>query len=125
MAGKLGRQGDINAVCPGPLLFLKDLNSGVKFLVDSGATVSILPGPASPVSAALSLTTANVTRIATGVERHVNLSFQTSGSSSNSFFCLCVDSASACVRHLPSTTVYPCEESFSLGSAAAVLPAGI
>ena len=44
LAGKLSRRGGVNAIRPGKLLFLQDHLTGVKFLVDTGASVSMLPG---------------------------------------------------------------------------------
>ncbi len=43
MAGKLGRQGCVSAITPGRLLHLVDELSGIRFLVDSGASFSIIP----------------------------------------------------------------------------------
>ena len=146
MAGKLSSQGGVNAVCPGELLFVTDNNTGVKFLVDSGATVSMLPGPSSTSSSAPPLKTASGSRIATGAERHLNLSFRTSTSSSvvfpwdflfghvdgpilgNDFLKannFCVDTAAEQLLHKPTGNIIPGVISFSLGSAAAVLPDNI
>ena len=145
MAGKLGGQVSVNAICPGSLLFVTDLSSGVKFLVDSGASVSMLPGPTSSSSSAPRLKTANGARIATGAERRLNLRFMSSTASpftftwnflygtvdgpilGNDFLkanSLSVDPAAACMR-LPSGVFFSGEMAFSLGSMAAVLPSDI
>ncbi len=43
MAGKLSRQGPINAIAPGVLLHVQDSVTGVVFLIDTGAAFSVLP----------------------------------------------------------------------------------
>ena len=53
LAGKLGTPGGVHAVRPGKLVFLKDQPSGALFLADTGATVSIIPGPTSSSGQAL------------------------------------------------------------------------
>lgn len=147
LAGKLAVQGRVNAVCPGSLLFVKDVTTGVQYLVDCGASVSMLPGPTSSSSSAPPLKTANGGRIATGAEQRVRLQLLTSSSVSQFFTWdflygnvegpilgndflkanhLSVDPASACMRHLPSGVSFPGKNSFVLGgAAAAVLPADI
>ena len=47
VAGKLVATRGVHALCPGKLVFLKDQLSGALFLADTGATVSIIPGPTS------------------------------------------------------------------------------
>ena len=126
LAGKLNRRGGVNAIRPGKLLFLQDHLTGVKFLVDTGASVSMLPGLCSqpafgpPLSQLESITG---TAIATGGEHRLNVSILAADSSvftaewnfvisdvsgpildndfikANNF---CVDPAMACVRNLQS-----------------------
>jgi hypothetical protein len=143
LAGKLVRRGGVNAIRPGSLLFLQDNSSGVKYLVDTGATVSMLPGPSSAGRSAHPLETVNGAPIATGGERRLNLSFSTTSAAvfnytwdfldgevsgpliGNDFIKAnnwCVDPANNCVRILQSNTVFPASAALSLGKAAAVLP---
>ena len=148
LAGKLICRGGVNAICPGKLLFLQDHLTGVKFLVNTGASVSMLPGlclqPASSPPL-LQLESVTGTTIATGGERRLNISILAADSSvfsaewnfvisdvsgpilgndfikANNF---CVDPAMACVRNLQSGARYPAIASFS-SSTAAVLPSYI
>ena len=64
---KLGSPGGVNAVPLGHLVFLKDHTTGTLFLANMGASVSLVPGPASPQGRLL--TAANGVAIATGPER--------------------------------------------------------
>ena len=45
LAGKLERRDGINAIRPGHLIFVSDIPSGVKFLVDTGASFLAPPQP--------------------------------------------------------------------------------
>ena len=83
LAGKLAAPGCVHAVRPGKLVFLKDQSSGALFLANTGATVSINPGPTS--SGGQALTVANGGTIATGAERTLQLVFNDSKSRSHSF----------------------------------------
>ena len=146
--GKLDRRGGVNAIRPGRLLFLQDHITGVKYLVDTGASVSMLPGPCSSPGSSSSvppLETVNGTPIATGGERRLSLTFKSTSPAifttewdfvvgevsgpllGNDFIKannLCVDPANACVRNLRSGSCYPAIFSFS-SSAAAVLPSNL
>ena len=125
LAGKLGTPGGVHAVRPGKLVFLKDQLSGALFLADTGATVSIIPGPTS--SGGQALTAANGGTIATGAERTLQLVFSDSTSRSHRFsfdfiqgqvdgpilgidfmrqFKMTVDPSAACVRRNDGT-VFP------------------
>ena len=73
LAGKLGGRGGACAIRPGNLIFIKDQASGASFLVDTGASVSLIPGPASPSSTAPPLSTADGSPLATGKERRTCL----------------------------------------------------
>ena len=150
LAGKLDHPSGVNAICPSKLLFLQDHLSGVKYLVDTGASVSMLPGPCSTPAAGIPssvppLESVTSTKIATGGKRPISLSFLSSSSTvfstdwdfvvgnvsgpllgndfiqANSF---CVDPANACVRHLQSGASFPAISSFS-SAVAAVLPSCI
>ena len=134
MAGKLKRRGGINAIRPGSLVFVTDTNTGVKFLADTGATFSILPVPSTPSVPGPPLSAANSAPITTGSERKLTLSFASSSAVQrfewnflvgevsgpilgNDFlkkFDLCVDPATACLRHLATGTVFAGLLSYSL-----------
>ena len=69
MAGKLVSCGGVNAIHPGTLVFLQDHSIGVHFLAESGAAVSMIPGPTSTTSnTSISLTAANGAAVAFGEE---------------------------------------------------------
>ncbi len=145
LAGKLGGLGSVNAIHPGNLIFIRDQTFGISFLVDTSALVSLLPGPVDLSSAdALSLSAANGDCITTGSVECPHLLFSDSAASQHSFCCdflvgevsgpilgndflqaqgFCVDWVTCCLRHHGSC--FPGASSFSLGVAAAVLPAGI
>ena len=55
MAGKLEAQGRLNAISPGRLLLVHDQHAGRRFLVDTGASFSIIPhqSPMPPTGPAL------------------------------------------------------------------------
>ena len=147
LAGKLGGRGEVNAIRPGSLFFIKDSVSGVKFLVDTGASVSMLPGPSLPQSSSsLPLMTANGGRIATGAEKVMNMAFVGSDFAKHRYswtflfgnvdgpilgndfikhFKLLVDPADACLRCRGSQLHFKGVESFSLQAAAAALPPGV
>jgi len=75
LAGKLGRQ-SVNAVRPGRLVYIKDHISGVFFLVDSGAAVSMVPGPVSSSHrCSIRLENINGDKIPTGGERRFGFNF--------------------------------------------------
>ena len=74
MAGKLISPAGINAIQPGPLVFIEDQLSGDRFLADTGAAYSIIPGPASVAGPAAS--SVNGTPIATGGERRRTISLK-------------------------------------------------
>ena len=99
-------------------MFLKDQLAGALFLADTGAGVSLIPGP--PSSGGQALTAANSAAITTGAERNLQLSFLDSNSHSHWFnfdfiqgsvdgpilgidflhhFGLIVDPLAACVCH--------------------------
>ena len=134
LAGKLAAPGGVRAVRPGKLVFLKDQSSGALFLADTGATVSIIPGPTS--SGGQVLTAANGGTIATGAERTLQLVFNDSKSHPHSFnfdfiqgqvdgpilgidfmrrFKMTVDPSAACVRR-GDGTVFPGSLSTSLSN---------
>ena len=62
------------SIRPGPLVFLQDHSTGVRFLADSGAAVSMIPGPTSNTS--ISLTAANGVAITFGKEMQLTLRFK-------------------------------------------------
>ena len=62
------------SIRPGPLVFLQDHSTGVRFLADSGAAVSMIPGPTSNTS--ISLTAANGAAITFGKEMQLTLRFK-------------------------------------------------
>ena len=69
MAGKLVFRCGVNAICPGLLVFLQDHSTGVRFLAESSAAVSMIPGPTSTTSnTSISLTAANGAAVAFGEE---------------------------------------------------------
>ena len=55
MAGKLEAQGRLNAISPGRLLLVHDQHASRRFLVNTGATFSIIPhqSPMPPTGPAL------------------------------------------------------------------------
>ena len=73
---KLRSLGVVNAVRLGHLVFLKDHSTGALFLADTGASVSLVPGPSSPQGCLL--TAANGAAITTGPERALTLHLQDS-----------------------------------------------
>ena len=83
MAGKLASPVGVNAIRPGPLVFIEDRLSGDRFLADTGAAYSILPGPASAAGPRAS--TVNGSRIATGGERKRTVAFRDSTGKQHSF----------------------------------------
>ena len=77
MAGKLVSCGGVNAIHPGPLVFLQDHSIGVHFLAESGAAVSMIPGLTSTTSnTSISLTAANGAAVAFGEEMQQTLHFK-------------------------------------------------
>ena len=56
LVGKLSFLGDVNAVCLGHLVFLEDHTTAAIFLTDTCASVSLVPGPASPQGLLLTAT---------------------------------------------------------------------
>ena len=77
MAGKLVSHGGVNAFRPGPLVFLQDHTTCVYFLADSGAAVSMIPGPTSTNSnTSTSLTATNGEAIAFGKEMQLTIRFK-------------------------------------------------
>ena len=83
LAGKLDSPVGVGAIRPGPLVFIEDQNSGERFLADTGAAYSILPGPAS--SSGPAAKTVNGSRIATGGERRQTVAFRDSKGTVHSF----------------------------------------
>ena len=75
--------GGEHAIRAGKLVFLKDQLAGALFLADTGAWVSLIPGP--PSSGRQALTAANGATIATGEERNLQLLFLNSSSCSHRF----------------------------------------
>ena len=53
---KLSFLGDVNAVCLGHLVFLEDHTTPAIFLANTCASVSLVPGPASPQGLLLTAT---------------------------------------------------------------------
>ena len=94
LGGKLASLGGVYAIRPGPLIFVRDQNTGVRYLVDTGAAYSIIPGPASATGPAAE--TVNGASIATGGEatrslrlldsngRHHNFNFTGGGRGAHS-----------------------------------------
>ena len=77
MAEKLVSRRGVNAIHPGPLVFLQDHSTGVRFLAYSGAVVSMIPGPTSTTSnTSISLTAANGAAIAFSEEMQLTLCFK-------------------------------------------------
>ena len=147
LAGKLGCWGGVNAIRPSSLLFLRDKVSGVQYLVDTGASISMFPGPSSPSATTPSMQSASGAPIATGGEKKIHLTFATSDSHLQSFdwdfllgevtgpilgndflsaHSLCVDSAGVCVKNSWTGVCFPAVSSFTLKKqTAAILPAEI
>ena len=64
MVGKLEHQQEIAFSLPAgstgsSLIYLNDVLSNRRFLVDTGASISVFPAPASPTSSGVQLLTAN------------------------------------------------------------------
>ena len=132
LAEKQGSWGGVNTIRPGNLIFIKDQASDIGFLVDTGASVSLLPGPVDPSPDAPSLAAANGTCIAMVCVQQRHLLFSNSAAAHHSFCwdflvddvsspilgndflqaqVFCVDSAACCLRRHDSC--FPGTSSFS------------
>jgi hypothetical protein len=75
LAGKLVSRGTVGAVFPGKLLHLQDTVSQRRFLVDTGASYSILPHTSTSPVEGPNLTGPSGTAIRCWGERKLSLSF--------------------------------------------------
>jgi len=125
-------------------VFLTDKFSGARFLADSGAMVSMFPGPVSTSASAPSLKTLNGSQIKTGGKRRLRLAFKHKkgiqiftwdfvigqvecpvlGTDFLTHFNL--DIAAGCIKDKSSGTIFVGDGSSSTGSAVSTaIPAGI
>ena len=107
----------------GLLVFLQDHTTGVRFLADSGAAVSMIPGPTSTNSnTSISLTAANGAAIAFGEEMQLTIRFKDDRGSLHqfpfSFLQGDVDgpNLAASLRHRHDGRIFPGSQSLSLSS---------
>jgi len=82
VAGKLKCQCEINAVRHSPLVYITDQLSGVQFLADSGASVSLIPGNVSTESS-IPLESVNGGKILNFGEKAVDIQFKHSWGTDN------------------------------------------
>jgi len=128
-------------------VFLTDKFSGAKFLADSGAVVSIFPGPVSSSASVPSLKSLNGSQIRTGGERRLRIAFSHKGGIQTfswdfvvgqvecpvlgtdflTHFNLVVDIAAGCVRDKTSGAIFAGDSSSSSTHSAvsAAVPAGV
>ena len=121
----------------GLLVFLQDHTTGVRFLADSGAAVSMIPGPTSTNSnTSISLTAANGAAIAFGEEMQLTIRFKDDRGSLHQFpfsflqgdvdspilgsdflwrYCLSVNLAASLLRRQDGR-IFPGSQSLSLSS---------
>ena len=77
MAGKLKSRSGVNAICPGPMVFLHGHTTGICFLADSRTAVSMIPGLTSTnTTLFISLTAANGAAITISEEMQLTLHFK-------------------------------------------------
>ena len=122
MAGKLKSRSGVNAIRPGPMVFLHGHTTGICFLADSGTAVSMIPGLTSTnTTLFISLTAANGAAITISEEMQLTAGAHCISYPSAFFkwtlmvLSSAVNLATSCL-HSRNGRIFPGGQSFSLSS---------